>query len=410
MKIRRYIGKDTQEAILKVKMDLGIEAIILNTRKVRQKGLFKMFKKPMVEVLAAVDEYYGAKGRTDTQKGRTRNEEKPYNEINDNIKDDRKTEIIEKSELNDKKEEKIILLENKVNSMETILQKIYEQVQQSKEKPKTVISNENQNQKPMPKVLELFYNNLVKNEVDEKYIKQLINIVQSKSDVNASVNDAATLLYSLISGTLGKPQIIKLRDDGKPTVAIFVGPTGVGKTTTLAKIAADYSLNLKKEVGLVTADTYRIAAVEQLKTYAEILGMPVDVIYSVSEIKEAIYRYHNKDIILIDTAGRSYRDKSQFDELRLLVEASGADEIFLVLSTTTGMRNCKEIISSYNFLKDYKLIFTKLDETPSVGIILNVKRWTNRNLSYVTTGQSVPDDIEVANIDKITKNLLGSIT
>ena len=409
MKIRRYIGKDTQEAILKVKMDLGIEAIILNTRKVRQKGLFKMFKKPMVEVLAAVDEYYGAKGRTDTQKGRTRNEEKPYNEINDNIKDDRKTEIIEKSELNDKKEEKIILLENKVNSMETILQKIYEQVQQSKEKPKTVISNENQNQKPMPKVLELFYNNLVKNEVDEKYIKQLINIVQSKSDVNASVNDAATLLYSLISGTLGKPQIIKLRDDGKPTVAIFVGPTGVGKTTTLAKIAADYSLNLKKEVGLVTADTYRIAAVEQLKTYAEILGMPVDVIYSVSEIKEAINRYHNKDIILIDTAGRSYRDKSQFDELRLLVEASGADEIFLVLSTTTGMRNCKEIISSYNFLKDYKLIFTKLDETPSVGIILNVKRWTNRNLSYVTTGQSVPDDIEVANIDKITKNLLGSI-
>lgn len=138
--------------------------------------------------------------------------------------------------------------------------------------------------------------------------------------------------------------------------------------------------------------------------------MPVEVIYSINEINDAKDKYQDKDIILIDTAGRSYRNKSQFDELKMLVDASHADEVFLVLSTTTGVRNCRDILASYDFLKDYKLIFTKLDETPALGIILNARRLTNRNLSYVTIGQSVPDDIEVANIDKITKNLLGSIS
>ena len=138
--------------------------------------------------------------------------------------------------------------------------------------------------------------------------------------------------------------------------------------------------------------------------------MPVEVIYSIIEINDTMDIYKDNDIILNDTAGRSHRNKTQFDELKMLVDASLADEVFLVLSTTTGMRNCREILANYNFLKDYKLIFTKLDETPSLGIILNARRLTNKSLSYVTVGQSVPDDIEVANIDKITKKLLGSIS
>lgn len=416
MKIRRYIAKDNQEAILKVKMDLGREAVILNTRKVRQKGLFNIFKKPLVEVLAAVDEYNGSKDKKDSGKSFEKNDEKRNSEgkytPGYDTKGDSKNDLRENSDLVEKKEEKIIMLENKVSSMEAVLQKIYEQIRLSgerqAEKPETV--GKNDEQKPLPKVLELFYNNLLKNEVDESYVNQLISTVQSKVPENVSANEAASMLYSIMAGTLGQPQVIKLREDGKPTVAIFVGPTGVGKTTTLAKIAANYSLNQKKKVGLITADTYRIAAVEQLRTYADILGIPIEVIYSVNEMDEAIGKYQDKDVILIDTAGRSYRNKTQFDELKMLVQASGADEVFLVLSTTTGIRNCREIISSYSFLKDYKLIFTKLDETPSVGIIFNARNWTNRDLSYITTGQSVPDDIEVANIDKITKNLLGSIS
>lgn len=394
MKIRRYMGRDTQEAILKVKMDLGSEAVILNTRKIRQKGLFKMFSKPMVEVLAAVDEFYGTKGKKEPQKS-----EVAIPAYEKNIENESKLK---------EKEEKIAFLENKVNNMENVLQKIYEQVSKGNAKPQ--VKAVKPEEKVRPKVIELFYSNLLKNEVEGHIAKQLIDTISSKVTDTSSINDISANLYNLISGILGKPQTLKLREDGKPTVVIFVGPTGVGKTTTLAKIAAEYSLNHKKKVGLITADTYRIAAVEQLKTYGEILGMPVEVIYSINEINDAMEKYKDKDIILIDTAGRSHRNKSQFDELKMLVEASLADEVFLVLSTTTGMRNCREILANYNFLKDYKLIFTKLDETPSLGIILNARRLTNKNLSYVTVGQSVPDDIEVANVDKITKKLLGSIS
>ena len=172
-----------------------------------------------------------------------------------------------------------------------------------------------------------------------------------KKEGKCRVNDTTSILYSLISELLGKPSTIKLREDGKPTVIVLVGPTGVGKTTTLAKIAAHYALDHKKNVGLITADTYRIAAVEHLKTYAEILGMPLKVVYSADEISEALEGYKDKDIVFIDTAGRSYKNKPQFEELKTFVEASCADEVFLVLSTTTGMKNCREIIENYSFCK-----------------------------------------------------------
>lgn len=402
MKIRRYIGKDAQEAILKVRMDLGNDALILNTRKVRQKGFLKMFSKPLVEILAAVDEYYGPTNKKVAAK----------NEIGFEKKNELKTingfgkESIYKSKL-DEKEEKIVLLENKINGMEAVLNKIYNQIQQPAEKTETAQSKEEE--KSLSGILQLFYNNLVKNEVETDIVQFLIDRVHEKKKENAGVNDTTSILYSLISELLGKPSTIKLREDGKPTVIVLVGPTGVGKTTTLAKIAAHYALDHKKNVGLITADTYRIAAVEQLKTYAEILGMPLKVVYSADEISEALEGYKDKDIVFIDTAGRSYKNKPQFEELKTFVEASCADEVFLVLSTTTGMKNCREIIENYSFLQDYKLIFTKLDESSSPGVILNSRYRTKKELSFVTMGQSVPDDIEIANVDKITKNLLGAM-
>lgn len=402
MKIRRYIGKDAQEAILKVRMDLGNDALILNTRKVRQKGFLKMFSKPLVEILAAVDEYYGPTNKKVAAK----------NEIGFEKKNELKTingfgkESIYKSKL-DEKEEKIVLLENKINGMEAVLNKIYNQIQQPAEKTETAQSKEEE--KSLSGILQLFYNNLVKNEVETDIVQFLIERVHEKKKENAGVNDTTSILYSLISELLGKPSTIKLREDGKPTVIVLVGPTGVGKTTTLAKIAAHYALDHKKNVGLITADTYRIAAVEQLKTYAEILGMPLKVVYSADEISEALEGYKDKDIVFIDTAGRSYKNKPQFEELKTFVEASCADEVFLVLSTTTGMKNCREIIENYSFLQDYKLIFTKLDESSSPGVILNSRYRTQKELSFVTMGQSVPDDIEIANVDKIAKNLLGAM-
>ncbi len=391
MKIRRYLAKNTQEAILKVKMDLGNEALILNTRKVKKKGLIGLFSKPMVEVLAAIDEYNVTRTEGDSIKvaEKSVSQEVPQSKINSG-----------------EKEEKIANLENKITNMENLLQKFFQQMKPGENPVQQVPAEVNiQNTSKVPDV---FYNNLIKNEVDQDIAKRIIDIVTARSSGNG-VGDIASQLSSVISGLLGKPDTIKPGEAGKPVVVIFVGPTGVGKTTTLAKIAANYLLNQKKSIGLITADTYRIAAVEQLKTYAEILGIPVSVAYTAVEIKDAVKQHSDKDIVLIDTAGRSHRNKAQFEELKTLITASGADEVYLVLSATTSSRNCREILDSYSFLANYKLIFTKTDEAPVQGIILNVRYLTGKSLSYITTGQSVPDDIETANIEKITRNLMGSI-
>jgi flagellar biosynthesis protein FlhF len=354
----------------------------------------------MVEVLAAVDEYNSTRREPEPAK---KDKQAPSAAAPVEQADDRRNITFL-----DEKEEKIAILENKVSSMEDMLRKIFDQLQPKQVKPAEGPADNNQ-MAGLPKVMQVFYNNLVKNEVDGEIAKKVIENVSAKLGTNSSVNDTANALSAIIAGILGKPDTIQPGQPGKPAVIMFVGPTGVGKTTTLAKIAANYLLNQKKSVGLITADTYRIAAFEQLKTYGEILGIPLSVVYSPGEIGDAIRQHSDKDIILIDTAGRSHRSKSQFEELKALVTAANADEVYLVLSATTSVRNCRDILSNYDFLKDYKLIFTKTDEAPLTGIILNVRYLTGKRLSYITTGQSVPDDIEIANIEKITKNLIGSI-
>ncbi|HOQ06596.1 MAG TPA: flagellar biosynthesis protein FlhF [Clostridiales bacterium] len=388
MKIRRYVAKNTQEAILKVKMDLGSEALILNTRKIRKKGLLGLFSKPLTEVLAAVDEY-GQKLASADKTGSSQSSMS-------NFVDD-----------SDKKEEKIAILENRISGIEETLRELCEKVLNGS-RPTVGTEAVEDSKKLKAGFAEVFYNNLVSNEVDPEIARKVVNAAASRLPASAGVSEMAAQLSGIIAGLLGKPETIKENSEGKPVTVIFVGPTGVGKTTTLAKIAANYLLNRKKSVGLITADTYRIAAVEQLKTYAEILGIPVSVVYTPAEMQEAISQYSDKDLILIDTAGRSHKNKAQFEELKALVAASGADEIYLVLSTTTSWKNCREILKSYSFLRDYKLLFTKTDETPVLGIVLNVRYMTGKSLSYITTGQSVPDDIETVNVDKITKNLIGS--
>ncbi len=390
MKIRRYIAKNTQEAILKVKMDLGSEALILNTRKVKKKGIIGLFSKPMVEVLAAIDEYAGVKTET------VKTEEKPGSQ---------KTTHPENNA--DEKEEKIANLENKITNIENLLGKLFQQTATAE---KQVVHQVNPAQAQRSSgIVDVFYNNLVKNEVEQDIARRIMDTVSAKIPSNAGFDDVAVQLSAVISGLLGKSETIGSGASGKPKVAIFVGPTGVGKTTTLAKIAANHMLSQKKSIGLITADTYRIAAVEQLKTYAEILDIPVSVAYTATELREAVKQNSDKDLILIDTAGRSHKNKAQFEELKAFVAASGADEVYLLLSSTTSSRSYREILKSYSFLPDYKLIFTKLDEASTCGIILNVRYLTGKSLSYITTGQSVPDDIETVNVDKITKNLMGSI-
>ncbi len=389
MKIKRYLGKDTQEALLKVKMDLGNNAIILNTKKVRQRGIKKYFAKPMVEIMAAIDD----------DSSRTR--ELEVAKVEQSTTSER---VLDKNKLS-QKEEKFTELENKVNNIESMIGRLLDAVKPGDGRSTLQLENDS---RQMPNVFQLLYNNLLKNEVDPELAQKIIDQVTKKSSTR-SVNDAALAMYSVISSLFGRAEPIRLRSDGKPTVILFVGPTGVGKTTTLAKLAANFMLANKKKVGLITADTYRIAAVDQLKTYAEILGIPLSIAYTISEIGTEIEKYGDKDVILIDTAGCSHRNKQKFEELKLLTKECKADEIFLVLSATVSSKNSKDIISNYNFIPNYRLIFTKLDETPVYGNILNSKCYSNRSLAYITNGQNVPDDIEIANVDKLSKNLLGSI-
>ncbi len=393
MKIRRYIGANTQEAILKVKMDLGSDAVIISTRKVRPKGFWSFLKKPLTEVIAAIDDDTAVRRESST--ARTDEKQQQSKAAANNL---------------EKKEEKIAELENKINSIEKTLLGLMKTSGPgviTRERAKDYVPETGRGDINL--VLHQYYKKLVQNDVEEAFASSIADSIKLKMGSDAGSEKAAAVFHEMISGLWGKPEVIKFRSDGKPTVAMFVGPTGVGKTTTIAKLAADMVLNMKKKVGLITADTYRIAAVEQLKTYAEILGIPLTVIYSPEEIRDAIQAHADKDVILIDTAGRNHRNRNQFDELKLLVGAAQADEIYLLLGATMGMKSCRDVIDNYSFIKNYKLIFTKVDEALSIGLLLNVRLLTNRSLSYITTGQNVPDDLEVANAAKLTNLLMGSI-
>ncbi|NLY42478.1 MAG: flagellar biosynthesis protein FlhF [Clostridiaceae bacterium] len=392
MKIKRYVGRDIQDAILKVRMDLGSDAIILNTRKIRQKGIKGFFYKPVVEVLAAIDEGVSPARSQEVGLVAARNHNK---------KDD--TGIHQDSDSAEIRE-----LQKKVNDIEKLVEKIYQQTQNmyATNKYNGLQSNPADRTSRM---MEIFYTNLIDNNVEPALVDELINEIKGTLSNNASMHEIAARMYASIASLLGKPQPIGMDNGSKAKVVIFVGPTGVGKTTTLAKLAAIYSIQYKKDIGIISTDTYRIAAVEQLKTYADILGLPLEIAYSPEEVKDAINKFKDKNYIFIDTAGKSHKDVQQLEELKRIIKISNPEEIFLLISLTTDNNVCKEIIDSYNFLKDYRIIFTKMDETISLGVIVNVLKYSKNKLSYITTGQSVPDDIEIADADKIIKKLLGSI-
>lgn len=195
---------------------------------------------------------------------------------------------------------------------------------------------------------------------------------------------------------------------GRSRIVALVGPTGVGKTTTIAKLAANHRLKERQRVGLITVDTYRIAAVEQLRTYADIIDLPMQVVSTPQEMRDAVRKLDDLDLILMDTAGRSPKDEVKIQELKAFLDEARADEVHLVLSTTAGVRTLCQTARQFAPIGTTSLLLTKLDESPGLGGTLPLLRQCGLPVSYLTDGQNVPDDIETAEPNRMAQLVLSS--
>ncbi len=245
-------------------------------------------------------------------------------------------------------------------------------------------------------------------EVSEEILNDMaVSAGAGETLVDCISNAAYVTLTNYLQSNIIFTEGIKLNRHGV-RIAALLGTTGVGKTTTLAKIAAKFVLESQATAALITADTYRISAVEQLRTYSDILGLPLEIVYTPSELSKAIVKHRSKDLILIDTAGRSQHNDDQMRELRALLSINQRIEKHLVLSVTTKQSDAKAIIEKFSLCEPDRVIFTKADETETIGSIVNLLAKQKLGLSYLTNGQSVPDDIMTATPENLADLLLRS--
>lgn len=400
MIIKKYQGKTETEAVEQAKKELGQNVVVMNVKQLKNKGIFKMFKPKMTEVTVALEEEPQILKKEGTV-------------INANIGTNVNLtkEKVEKSESFDiireeGKQERIKgnVIEEKLDSLQSFLEK-----QLQKQEEATAEENAPEEEKESLVFMQLLYNTMLENEVNEKYANQILDEMDKGNQSNMSIDGILANIYQKTILKFGKPIGIQPAEKG-PKVIFFIGPTGVGKTTTIAKIASKLGVDEKKKIVLLTADTYRIAAAEQLRTYANILEVPFRVIYTVEEIEESLAEFKDYDYIFIDTAGHSHHNEAQKETMGQFIHSVdhlAEKDVFLVLSATTKYKDLISISNAYKDITDYKLIFTKLDETTTLGNLLNLKLHTGADLSYVTCGQNVPDDIENFNPQTTVKQLLG---
>lgn len=397
MIIKKFLGKTEAEATAAAQKELGANVVVMNVKMVKRKGLFSFMKPQQVEVTVALEEE--AERMTATKKEPKKEQETPV-------------VVPERADT--------VALEEKLDSLQSLLVQQFQKPEKTGETDESTkeVKNETsvkQNeaevepQGELVKFMKLLYNTMLDNEVDEKYANQIMDEIEKIHKPNMPFDYALANTYQKMILKFGQQEGISAAAKG-PKVVFFVGPTGVGKTTTIAKIASKFSVDNKKKVALLTADTYRIAAAEQLRTYANILEVPFRIIYTVEEIESALKDFADFDFIFVDTAGHSHQNKAQRDNMDTFIhslDGKAEKEVFLVLSATTKYRDLLSIADTYSEMTDFKLIFTKLDETTAFGNLLNLKMYTGAPLSYVTYGQNVPDDIENFNPQKTVKQLLG---
>lgn len=263
-------------------------------------------------------------------------------------------------------------------------------------------------QHELPESMFHVFADMIEAEVDEPIARGLIDRVRADvgSSELADPISVKTRLAQLLEEEVNVTGPITTVS-GKRRVVALVGPTGVGKTTTIAKLAANIRLREKRRVGLITVDTYRVAAVEQLRTYAEIIDLPMEVVATPREMRQAVARLGDLDLVLMDTAGRSPRDEVRIQELKSMLGEAEPDEVHLVLSSTAGARGLVAAAERFADVGTTALVLTKLDEATSFGHLVSLVRQCQLPVSYLTDGQNVPDDIQVAESRRLVYMMLG---
>ncbi len=411
MIIKKFVAKTEKEAIENARAELGEGVVVMNVKPVKSKGLFAFLKSPMVEVTVALEEesekLTAAVSAISSviASSQSKEEEALKSASDTNAPVAETAEKRENSGVISEKRENNSAIEEKLDSLQSLLEQQLQKPEEEKEEPK----EEKKEETETDKFMHLLHDTMLENEVDEKYAREIMDEIELINRPNIPFDYALANIYQKMILKFGKPSGVETALNGIKIV-FFIGPTGVGKTTTIAKIASKSRVDEKKKVALLTADTYRIAAAEQLRTYANILEVPFRVIYTVEEINKALEDFKDYDYILIDTAGHSHQNMTQKDNMRNIIHSVDdrvESEVHLVLSATTKYKDLISIADSYKEMADYKLIFTKLDETTTLGNLLNLRLYTGASLSYVTYGQNVPDDIEDFNPQKTVKRLLG---
>jgi flagellar biosynthesis protein FlhF len=429
MKVKRYEGRSEIALRQRIHDELGPDAIVLNIKTKPYTGLLGVFLKPLVIVTAAFEEpnpldvtfnndpaKEGQQALQNMLYGKAPSKDKPSKDkeetepavFDDEAAVDANTQKLIKNLQTGDQQQKIASLENKLTMTEELLAKVVTQLNVAEQIAKdggTIKRRYGHN------MIQMFYELLldqgVTSDITETLLGEL-DIIEDQEKIDITL--IVKIVYNNIVGILSGPRLIETKkaEEGERQIAFFMGSTGVGKTTTIAKLSSVFTLAHNMRIGLITADTYRIAAIEQLKTYADILNLDVKVVYTNDEIIEYLNKMlPKKDAVLVDTAGRSHRNETNMKELSDLLVQVPDSKRYLVLSLATRDRDLIEIVNTYSKITDFDLIFTKLDETTTLGSILNICYATGKKVAYLTFGQNVPDDLEALKPDKIAKSILG---
>jgi flagellar biosynthesis protein FlhF len=409
MELKTYQAKSMSEALAKVKADLGSDAVIMHTRSIRRGGVLGVGGRTIVEITATTDE------RVPQIQATLKTSEAPPVKRVEKIPDavSNAEEIrVEVARIQD--------LENSIACTEAAVEA---EVAEIRSMLDGLIKDTRSVAAPqVPAELLEFHTKLISQHVAEEIVREILARVKTDAQggglsarAGATGKAASDLvrkkieseLLRCIAEMLPPAEPLKIVTGRRPAVIALVGPTGVGKTTTIAKLAANLKIREGRKVGLITIDTYRIAAVEQLKIYAQIMKIPVVSALTPADIHTALDQMSSMDVILIDTAGRSQRDDQRIAELAEFMNAAAPQQVHLVLSSTSGEQTIREAIEKFAPVGAKHVIFTKLDEAVGFGVLLNVLRTAGVRLSYLTTGQSVPDDIEPGAAQRVAQLILN---